>query len=103
MFTIINLLSDFAALFGGAIGAVTVIGRFTNKKLFIGKLIRHMYLMKRSAKHQMGSHTKCCSEGGDHQISAINFKFKDKCGGAKEILYKIFSCCCKTKNDNILS
>jgi len=41
------LISAFGGLFGLIFGVLAIIGDVINERLFIGRLVRHMYLMKK--------------------------------------------------------
>ena len=46
-FSILALLSQFGGLMASLLNGLGIIGMVINRELFIGKLVNHMYLVKR--------------------------------------------------------
>ena len=72
-----------------------------NRRLFITKILRHMYLMKRKVsrkKSKKGKHqnehdsSQEDSSLNESEIGIINFKFSDKFGVIKQVFVMVFCC-----------
>ena len=77
------LLAQFGGLMASLLNGFGVIGMLINRELFIGKLVKHLYLIKRPS-NQISKNDKL--------FQSVKFRYKDKLSSYKIICNKL--CCC---------